>query len=186
MNLLGTDTELQIVKLFRRGHASAMERLYAAYADTLAGICARYVADDDDLKDVLQESLIKIFTHIDSFEYRGKGSFKAWMARIVINESLAYLKSHARLHATLLDGDPPDLPDDEPDTSGLSADEAVELLRRLPDGYRAVLNLYVIEGKSHKEIAQLLGIKPDSSASQLHRAKHMLARMIREQKYDKR
>ena len=73
----------------------------------------------------------------------------------------------------------PDLPDEEPDTDGLEAGTLVRLIRKLPDGYRAVLNLYVLEGKSHKEIARLLGIKPDSSASQLHRAKNMLAQLIK-------
>ena len=81
-----------------------------------------------------------------------------------------------------MEADPPDLPDDDPETAGLSSDELTQLVRQLPDGYRAVLNLYVVEGKSHKEIAKLLGIKPDSSASQLHRAKNLLARIIKDYK----
>ncbi len=186
MNLLGTDTEQQIIRLFRRGDASAMDRLYAVYANTLTGVCARYIADDDDLKDVLQESFIKIFTKVDSFEYRGKGSFKAWMTRIVVNESLSFLQASSKLPTTPLDLEPPDVPDEAPDIDGLTADDVVQLMRQLPDGYRAVLNLYAVEGKSHKEIAQLLGIKPDTSASQLHRAKHTLARLIKQQQRDKR
>lgn len=186
MNLLGTDTEQLIIRLFRRGDASAMDRLYAVYADYLTGVCARYIADDDDLKDVLQECFIKIFTKADSFEYRGKGSFKAWMSRIVVNESLSFLRTNSKLPTTPLDLEPPDVPDEAPDIDGLTPDDVVQLMRQLPDGYRAVLNLYAVEGKSHKEIARLLGIKPDSSASQLHRAKHMLARMIKQQKKDKR
>ncbi|MBP7857273.1 MAG: RNA polymerase sigma factor [Prevotella sp.] len=186
MNFLGTDTEQQIIRLFRRGDASAMDRLYAAYADVLTGVCARYIVDDDDLKDVLQESFIKIYTKIDGFEYRGKGSLKAWMVRIVVNESLSFLRAGNRLPTTSIDTDPPDLSDEPPGTDGLTPDDAVALLRELPDGYRTVLNLYVIEGKSHKEIAGLLGIKPDSSASQYHRAKQMLARLIRQHKHDKR
>ena len=186
MNLLGTDTEQQIIKLFSRGDASAMDRLYAVYVDYLAGVCARYIADDDDLKDVLQESFIKIFTKVGSFDYRGKGSLKAWMGRIVVNESLNFLRANSKLPTTSLDLEPPDVPDEAPDIDGLSADAMVQLMRQLPDGYRAVLNLYVVEGKSHKEIAQLLGIKPDTSASQLHRAKRMMARMIKQQQNDKR
>ena len=81
-----------------------------------------------------------------------------------------------------MEADPPDLPDDDPDTDDLTSEEMKRLIRQLPDGYRAVLNLYIVEGKSHKEIAQLLGIKPDSSASQLHRAKNMLARIIKNYK----
>lgn len=78
--------------------------------------------------------------------------------------------------------DPPDIPDETPDTEGLSADTLNNLVAQLPTGYRTILNLYVIEGKSHKEIAQMMGIKPDTSASQFHRAKNMLARLIKDYK----
>lgn len=158
-----------------------MDELYAAYADYLAGVCYRYVTNDEDVKDVLQESLIKIFTEFVSFDYRGAGSLTAWMRRIVVNECLQLLRrqSHDPL---LLDTELPDLPDEEPDTNRLTTRELMYLLRKLPDGYRTVLNLYVIEGRSHKEIAELLHIKPDSSASQLHRAKNMLAHLIKEYK----
>lgn len=182
MNTSHIDEEQMIVESFRRGESTAIDKLYSKYANYLTSICARYVSNDDDLKDVLQESFIKIFTQIDTFEYRGKGSLKAWISRIVVNESLQYLR-HAKLSLmTSSDIEPPDLPDEDPDTEGISPQTMTELLRKLPDGYRAVLNLYVIEGKSHKEIASLLGIKADSSASQLHRAKNMLARMIKELK----
>ena len=180
MRIFGKDKEQIIVQLFRRGDASAMDVLYAEYANYLTAICARYIADDDDVRDVLQEAFIKIFTTIDSFDYRGAGSLKAWASRIVINECLQWLRQQRRSPIGRMETDPPDLPDDDPETEELSSDEMTHLIRQLPDGYRAVLNLYVVEGKSHKEIAQLLGIKPDSSASQLHRAKNMLARIIKD------
>ena len=163
MNIPGRDNEQHILDLFRRGDSSAMDALYACYADYLTGVCYRYITNDEDLKDVLQESFIKIFTQISSFEYRGSGSLQAWMT-------------------LLLDTELPDLPDEDPDTDELTPEVLVRLLRKLPEGYRTVLNLYVIEGKSHKEIAELLHIKPDSSASQLHRAKNMLAHIINEYK----
>lgn len=179
MNILGLDKEQDIVNLFRRGEASAMDRLYAQYADYLTGVCYRYITNDDDLKDVLQESFIKIFTQINSFEYRGRGSLLAWMSRIVVNESLQQLRRQKN-DPLALDTELPDLPDEDPDTENLTPEVMARLLRKLPEGYRTVLNLYVIEGKSHKEIAELLHIKPDSSASQLHRAKNMLAQLIKE------
>ncbi len=178
MRIFGKDKEQMIVHLFRRGDASAMDALYAEYSNYLTAICARYITDDDDVRDVLQEAFIKIFTTIDSFDYRGAGSLKAWVSRIVVNESLQWLRQRRRSPIGRMEADPPDLPDDDPETDDLTSDELTSLIRQLPDGYRAVLNLYVVEGKSHKEIAQLLGIKPDSSASQLHRAKNMLARII--------
>ena len=181
MNIPGRDNEQHILDLFRRGDSSAMDALYARYADYLTGVCYRYITNDEDLKDVLQESFIKIFTQISSFEYRGSGSLQAWMTRIAVNESLQLLRRQKN-DPLLLDTELPDLPDEDPDTDELTPEVLVRLLRKLPQGYRTVLNLYVIEGKSHKEIAELLHIKPDSSASQLHRAKNMLAHFINEYK----
>ncbi len=184
MDILATDKEQQILQQFKRDYNSAMDMLYAEYAGYLAAVCARYIANDDDLKDVLQESLIKIYTQISTFQYRGKGSLKAWMSRIVVNESLQTLRRN-RKDAVFVDKEPPDLPEEEPDTDGINADEMTEIIRSLPDGYRMVFNLYVIEGKSHKEIAEILNIKPDTSASQLHRAKNILARQITQYKRSK-
>ena len=73
-----------------------MRRLYDSYAGVLAGICARYITDADDQKDVLQESLIQIYTHISSFTYQGRGSLQAWMARITINQALMFLRAKRR------------------------------------------------------------------------------------------
>ena len=181
MNIFGSNKEKAIIQLFRQGNPLAMDRLYAEYADYLTAVCARYITDDDDLKDVLQEAFIKIFTQIDKFEYRGKGSLKAWTTRIIVNESLLFLRKQ-KDSLPLVSDDPPDIPDDTPDTEGLSGETLNNLVAQLPTGYRTILNLYVIEGKSHKEIAQIMGIKPDSSASQFHRAKNMLAKLIKEYK----
>lgn len=184
MSILPTDKEQHILQQFKQNYNSAMDLLYAEYAGYLTAVCARYIAGDDDMKDVLQEALIKIFTQIGSFEYRGKGSLKAWMTRIVVNESLQFLR-RSKKDEVLIDTEPPDIPEEDPDTDGLNAEEMTDIIRSLPDGYRMVFNLYVIEGKSHKEIAQILNIKPDTSASQLHRAKNILARLITQYKRSK-
>lgn len=180
MTKVAADSEEEIVGLFRRGDASAMDRLYADHAAYLTAVCARYITDDDELKDVLQESMIKIFTRMGTFSYRGRGSLRAWMSRIVVNECLQTIRQRRRHPTTLLDQLPPDLPDEDPDIEGIDQETMTRLMARLPEGYRLVLNLYVIEGHSHKEIGEMLGIKPDSSASQLHRAKNMLAHLINE------
>ena len=184
MSILPTDTEQHILQQFKRDYNSAMDLLYAEYAGYLTAVCARYITNDDDLRDVLQEALIKIFTQIATFDYRGKGSLKAWMVRIVVNESLQHLRRNKK-NEMLVDTEPPDIPEEDPDTDGLDADQMTEMIRSLPDGYRMVFNLYVVEGRSHKEIAEILGIKPDTSASQLHRAKNILARMITQYKRSK-
>lgn len=176
------NNEQHILQLFARGDSRAMDVLYAQFADYMAGVCVRYVPRPDDTRDVLQEALIKIFSSIGGFNYRGEGSLKAWLTRVVVNEALMFLRDKKKMLFVDSEREIPDTPEEPPDTSGLTAEMVDEALRQLPDGYRAVFNLYAIEGRSHKEIAELLGIKPDTSASQYHRAKAMLARILRKRK----
>jgi RNA polymerase sigma-70 factor (ECF subfamily) len=181
------DNEQRIIRLFHQGKASAMDLLYAEYAGYLTSVCFRYISDDDDLKDVLQESFIKIFTRISSFTYRGKGSLKAWMTRIVINESLQFLRHQQSAQIVRMDDkyDLPDVPEEDQNLNGISAEVLSEMIRHLPPGCREVFNLYALEGKSHIEIAKLLNIKPDSSASQYHRARAILAKAIKKYQLNK-
>ncbi len=185
MNIFGTDKEQHIIKLFRRGDASAMDMLYTEYADYLTAVCARYIPDDDELKDVLQESFIKIFSKIGEFNYRGNGSLRAWITRIVINESLLTIRKKKNSPIINIENEPPDIQDDEPELGNIGEEVLTNMIRQLPDGYRTVFNLFVIEGKSHKEIAKILNIKADSSASQFHKAKKQLAKMIKNYRLNK-
>lgn len=186
MALLEADKEKQLVRLLQHGDNNAMGEVYNVYAGYLTGVCARYISDDERLHDVLQESFITIFTKCGNFEYRGEGSFQAWMKRIVVIQSLRELQSLKTRQSLYTDDEPPDLPDEEPQTQGLSADVITAMLRRLPPGYREVFNLHAIEGLSHKEIAARLGIQPDTSASQFHRAKKILAKLIKEYNANKK
>ena len=183
MILLWKDKEKHLVDLFRKGDNNAMDKLYMEYADYLTGVCARYISDEDTLKDVLQESFIKIFTKISQFEYRGKGSLKAWMTQIVIHESLEQLRSNKKLTIPFQETELTDYIDEEPDMENLDTNILFSFIRRLPPGYRAVFNLFVIEEKSHKEIAEILHIHPKTSASQFLRAKRLLAKMIQEYQF---
>lgn len=164
--------------------AEALSILYRQTAGNLTAVCHRYIRDVHDMKDVLQDSYLKIFAQISRFHYRGKGSLKAWMTRIVVNESITFLRRRERFDCIEYEPELPDhlteTPFDEQDMEALSPQALQEMIGQLPTGYRTVLNLYVFEDKSHQEIAQLLGIKESSSASQLHRAKQMLARQINE------
>ena len=161
-----------------------MKYLYGLYAGYLNAVCSRYIPDREAAKDVLQDSFVRIFSSAGTFRYRGEGSLKAWMKKIVVNGALKYLqKSSRNCFVTGLDNFQ-DIPDDGFDEDyGMNAvSPAViqEMIRKLPDGYRTIFNLYVFEDKSHKEIAKILNIKENSSASQLHRAKALLAKWIRE------
>ena len=183
--IIKDNQEQQLVERLQSGDKAAAREFYSLYADRLAGICSRYIADDEDLKDVFQDAFIHILTHIGGFDYRGAGSLQAWTSRIVVNQSLKFLRSKLHQEFVRLDFDITDEPeDDDPPVSDIPPDVIRQMLNRLPVGYRTVFNLYVFEGKSHKEIARLLDIKADSSASQLHRAKNMLAEMIREYNRD--
>jgi len=156
-----------------------MRLFYERYAGLLTAVCSRYVPDAADVKDILQDSFVKIFRNAGRFEYRGEGSLKAWASKIVVNASLKALAASSRLKfvddlpdVAEDDGDLPALPDIPPQV-------LQSMIRELPDGYRTVFNLYVFEKKSHREIAGLLGIKEDSSASQFFRARALLAKNIK-------
>ena len=172
-------SELELLNRIRRGEASGMRLLYDRYIGYLTAVCSRYVVDSAAVKDVLQDAFVKVFSKLDGFEYRGEGSLKAWMSRIVVNDSLKSLRSAGRLKYV----------DELPDTEGegeiegmpdVPVRELAEMIKSLPDGYRTVFNLFVFEKKSHREIAGLLGIKEDSSASQFFRARAMLAKKIKD------
>lgn len=172
-------TEQEIVDRIVKGDISAKKYLYCQYAGYLTGVCSKYITGIEDVKDVLQESFLKIFSSINTFEYRGVGSLKGWMARIVVNESLKLLKSVCRFESVALSDEDEEIADEEPDIEGIPLSELHSMIRELPVGYRTVLNLFVFEGKSHKEIANILDIKESTSASQFHRAKNLLAEKIK-------
>ena len=155
-----------------------MREIYDRYSGYAMAVVMRYVPDRDDASDILQEAFIKIFTGVAHVEYRGEGSLKSWIARVVANEALCFLRRRGNITFT---DDFPDEPDDgEPDIGSISNSDLQRMIASLPDGYRAILNMYVFGKMSHKEIADELGISPSTSASQFFHAKKMLARMIRE------
>ena len=162
------------------GDNTATEWIYRKHVRYLSALCSRYITEDEDIRDVLQESFIKIFTSLDSFKYRGEGSLKAWITKITLNETLKFVRNNSRLPIDSIDDKDMNIADgDSMETEDIPTDVLHQFIRELPDGYRTVFNLYVIDDKSHKEIAQLLGIKENTSASQLHKAKSMLAQKIK-------
>lgn len=173
--------ELQLLKLIKDGNRSAMSDLYRHNIGYLTALCSRYIIDSDEIYDTLQNSFIKIFSSIDRFQYRGPGSLKAWMSRIVVNESLKTLSAHKKSNKFKEDLKI-DISDTEevPDTEDIPASVIQGMIRELPEGYRTVFNLFVFEELSHREIANILGITESTSASQFHRAKNILAKKIKE------
>lgn len=174
-----TSNEKEVVQNILHGDTNAMKELYDMYIGRLTAVCSRYITDKETVKDVLQDSFIKIFGSIGSFEYRGTGSLQAWVTRIVVNESINKLKEEEHFDWIRPMWELPDTPDDEmPEIENIPQPAIMDMIRALPSGYRTIFNLYVFESKSHKEIAELLHIKESTSASQLHRAKAMLREEI--------
>ena len=184
MSRLPNNSERELVDRLRRGDASAMGEVYACFANYLTAVCSRYIIDDEDIRDVLQESFIKIFTKADTFHYEGEGSLKAWATQVTVNEALQHLRNQKRKGMVGFDDerieDKAELTDETPPINDIPTEVLMEMIRNLPPGYRTVFNLYVIEGKRHKEIAELLGIQEQTSASQLMRARRLLAMWIKE------
>lgn len=172
--------EQKLVERLRKKDQSAWKEFYEFYSGHLTYVCMRYIKGQEDVRDIMQNSLIKIFNSIEMFEYRGAGSLKAWTTRLLINESLKFIRDNSKMMFPINSDDLPDLEDEEePCLDGIPESEILEYIQDLPDGYRTVFNLYVFEKKSHKEIASLLSIAENSSASQFHRAKKMLMQKIK-------
>lgn len=179
MKSIPEDIERQIVEKARHRDASAMERIYDYLSAYLNGICTRYISDDEDERDVFQDTMVRIFENLRRFRYRGEGSLRAWGAKIAVNECLMYLRKRKRAGTVpLMERDCPEEDPPVPEIGRLPPEVLMGMIRELPPRYRTVFNLYVFEEKSHREIAGLLGIREDSSASNLHRAKKILADKI--------
>ena len=175
------ETERQLLDAIHCGDRQALRRLYDRYSGYAMAIGLRYVPERDDVRDILQDSFINILTSINEFDYRGEGSLKAWISRIVANRAIDWLKEHERLHFT--DEIPDAAEEGGREVENVPPDILNSMIGQLPGGCRMVLNLYVFEQLSHKEIAQRLGIRENSSASQLSRAKKILAEMVKEYLY---
>lgn len=173
------ETEKSLLEAILQGKRTAMRRLYERYSGYAMAVGLRYIPDRDAVQDVLQDSFVKVFAAIDRFGYRGEGSLKAWVMRIVANESLNYLKQNQRLQFV---DEMPDVADEdeEVDVKNIPMSVVMQMIQQLPAGYRTVFNQFVFEEKSHREIASDLGIKESTSASQYFRAKNLLAKMIQE------
>lgn len=172
------ESEKKLLDDIKGGSRDAMHRLYERYVGYAMAVALRYVPLRDDAEDVVQDSFVKVFSCISKFEYRGEGALKGWLLRIVANEAISFVRQQSRF--SIVDEIPDEVEEDDPEVERIPSAVLTKMIGELPDGYRLVLNMYVFEQKSHKEIAQQLGIKESSSASQYLRAKKMLARKIKD------
>jgi RNA polymerase sigma-70 factor (ECF subfamily) len=167
--------EQELIQRCNANDRTAQRLLYERFAPLLMAICRRYVGQHQ-AEDVLQDSFIRIFQYL--VQYRNEGSFEGWVRRVCVNTCIRHLEKARRLKLDLYADDLPDpgIPADAIDR--MSADELLTLIDKLPDGYRTVFNLNVIEGLAHKEIAEMLGIEESSSRSQLTKARKFIQRNL--------
>jgi RNA polymerase sigma factor (sigma-70 family) len=159
------------------GNRRMQEELYRRFSPRMYAVCLRYATSSEEAEDILQEGFIKIFKKLDS--YRGDGSFEGWIRRIFVNTAIEHFRRRRYLQ--------PVTEKEENTVEGkylsvldsLAEKDILELIRQLSPGYRTVFNMYVVEGYTHKEIGDMLGISEGTSKSQLSRAKVILQDMVR-------
>ena len=170
-------TEEMLLQGCLKNDASAQQELYYRFSPKMLSVCYRYAKAREDAEDMLQEGFIKVFSQIDKYENRG--SLEGWILRIIVHTCINHLKKNKKFndHVDLAFAGNIVLREDNIPAI-IQAKQIVECIRSLPIGYRTVLNLYAIEGYSHKEIASLLDIEESTSRSQYTRAKSMLEEIL--------
>jgi len=169
-------TEKELVTGCIKKDAKSQRMLFEQYAGKMMTICRRYSCDQKEAEDMLQEAFIRIFTYIH--QYKFEGPLGAWIMRITVNSALKILQNKKIHFSEIRESQQTFHAIDPHALSNLSEDELLKLISNLPEGYRIVFNLYVLEGYNHDEIAQLLNIRPATSRSQLSKARRMLQEQI--------
>ena len=169
----------RLVKACLEGNREAQRTLYESLSPKMFPVCLRYMSSREEAEDVLQEGFVTLFSKLDS--YSGKGSFEGWARKIFVNTALMQLRKNDVLKETEdLEGAWDISSQDPTIIQNIGYQELLEIIESLPPGFRTVFNMYVIEGYSHKEIGEALGISENTSRSQLQRARMILQKKILE------
>jgi len=162
-----------------KGDSRAQKAFYDHFKGKMYVLCQRYARSREDAEDILQEGFIRVFR--DLHQYRGEGSLEGWVRKVMVRVALDFIRKEKREIATTQLNDWQFLPDDQPTDyheNEMMAKHLIRLMQKLPEGFRTVLNLYILEGYSHAEIAELLDISVGTSKSQLNRAKKALRQLL--------
>lgn len=181
----GLRSEEELISGCRNGDRAAQKELFELFSPRMYAVCLRYAGNADDAKDLLQEGFITVFTRLDS--YSGNGSFEGWMRKIFVNTALMHLRRNDALKLSEDITEARTLSDPEPaPLERIGYHQLMKLIASLPPDARTVFNLHVVEGYSHKEIADMLGITEVTSRSRLQRARVQLQELIKKIKdYDR-
>jgi RNA polymerase sigma-70 factor (ECF subfamily) len=160
----------------KKGDKKAQKAFYDHFASKMLGVCMRYAKDKAEAEDMLQESFIKLFQNIH--KYRGEGSFEGWVRRVVVFNAINLYKHRVRHFQESLDIKDYDAQYSDDVIANISAKEILAFVQQMPDGYRLIFNLFAIEGFSHKEIGEQLGIAVGTSKSQYSRARDWMKKEL--------
>ena len=170
-------TEEQLVKACISGNASAQKEFYDLFAKKMMGVCLRYTNNYEEAQDVLQDGFIKVFNKLSKFV--NKGSLEGWVRRIMVNTALDHYRKNKKFQKDVeIDAVSFKLEKQEYIVESINAQDLLKIIQTIPVGYRVVFNLFAIEGYSHKEIAEQLGVTESTSKSQFSRAKKMLRNIL--------
>ena len=171
----------EIIEQCKAEKAWAQEKLFKLFAPKMLGVCRRYLVSIDDARDAMQDGFVKVFLNIHKYE--GRSSFNTWITRVMMNTAIDMVKKINKVQFVRDDYFFNDenvlLEDDFVEPDGLSQKQLLELIDRLPNGYKIVFNMYAIDGLPHKDIAKILGISEGTSKSQLNRARAFLKTEIK-------
>ncbi len=177
MNSSESDLQRRLIEACQKGDEQALKGLYDNYSAKMYAICLRYMGNPDDAKDALQEGFIKIFRNISKYAFTG--SFEGWLRRIFVNTSIEQIRKR-KFHKDIDDVNiqvPAFASQMQLET--MDSKKILELVKELPQGYRTVFNMYCIDGYSHKEIADHLGISESTSKSQLFKGRKLLKEWLK-------
>jgi RNA polymerase sigma factor (sigma-70 family) len=159
-----------------QGDEAAFRQIYDLLSGKMYSLCIRYAGNTNDANDLFQEGIIKLYRSLST--YKGAGSFEGWARKIFVNVCLDSIKKKKRMLTAELTDHTDMQAGDRTGLDKVKQDKLMAIIQQLPDGYRLVVNLYLVEGYNHKEIADMLGISEGTSKSQLSRAKTLLQKNI--------
>jgi len=171
--------EAQLIKKAAKNHRDAQHMLYEMHAPKMLSVCRYYIKDVHQAEEVMLNGFFKVFTQLKSFKY--EGSFEGWIRRIMIRESISFLRKKKRLEFSADDMEVYEKPVNDTNVE-FEVDDIQQLIDKLPEGYRMVFNMYAIEGYKHSEIAKMLSIGESTSKSQLFKARKLLQQQIKQLK----
>jgi RNA polymerase sigma factor (sigma-70 family) len=170
-----SDINAVLVKRAADGDETAFNEIYKNISGKMYGICLRYAADADEANDIFQDGFIKLYRNLNA--YRGEGSFEGWARRVFVTTSLDALKKK-KVQFSDLEENIDIAAKDTTVYDKLNLDHLMNIITKLPNSYRTIINLHVIENYSHKEIGEMLGISESGSKSKLHQAKNYLKNIL--------